>query len=53
MFYQVVETVMYGRYPCTYEDALLLGGLLVQAAFGDYNPSNPIINEYAIIINHY
>lgn len=47
VFYQVAETVMFGRYPCTYEDAMVLGGYLVQAAYGDYNPGNPIINEYA------
>jgi hypothetical protein len=47
MFYTIVDTILFGNYSCTFEDAMLLGGLIAQAAHGDYKPANPVIRAYA------
>jgi hypothetical protein len=45
IFYTAVECVLRGRYTTDFDGAVALGGLIAQATHGDYNPSNPAINE--------
>lgn len=43
---QAVNNVVEGKHPLTPEDSVLLASYQIQAIYGDYDPSTPVVSLY-------